>query len=178
MFDRLSYLEMQTAGRCFSSLGLHKQHWCRAFDLGLCTIRRGLSPPQGGRLRDPSPLQVLLHQILTSAAREAPWATLSLPHCCQGTSEPPALCIPLSVSHGLSPKLRTFLRDSSQIFLLPFPSHPSTRLRLARMGAEVVRAALSLLPPSLPSLAAPPSWSSPSPPAWSLLFILPSPPPD
>lgn len=44
MFNRLSYLEMQKAGWCFSSSGLHKQHSHHAFDLGLQTLHKRLFP--------------------------------------------------------------------------------------------------------------------------------------
>lgn len=51
MFSRLSYLEMQKAGWCLSSPGLHKQR--SAFDLGFRTLHKMLSSLRWGEAAKP-----------------------------------------------------------------------------------------------------------------------------
>lgn len=162
MFNKLSYLEMQKAGWSFSSPGLRKTEHCRAFDL-----HKRLSPPQRGRLLDPS-LQTLLHQIFMSTAWKGLWTSLSLFHCGPGALSP-QLSVPLSVSHRLCPrtliKCRTFLRDSLQFFPSLFLFHSNTRLWLDCAGS---RGKGSPLPAPLSTLVC-----NTSSPRSSLEFVVP-----
>jgi len=105
------------------------------------------APLQGWRLRDLSPVQMLLRQISMSAALGHPGPPSPFPAAARAPQSPPLLCacsLRVTASlHGLSPKRRTFLRDGSQFFPFPFRSYPSARLWPAHAGMST---ALSPLP--------------------------------
>lgn len=148
MFNRLSYLEMQKAGWCFSSPRMHKQH--SAFDLGLHTLHKRLSSLRGGEAARPFSLaDAPLTDIHECSSR----GTLGHSHPSSLLPGPlrapiplcPALCESLPLATDCPPSAGHTLGIVHNFFLsiLHLVPAPASRQLL---WVPVASAALSLLP--------------------------------